>query len=100
MMDALKIKINIAERFYAIKIKPEEEEITRLAAKIISDKIRTLKEKQSGKDVQDWLSMACLWFALKFVENEHKSDMTEVVKGIQNFEQQISDYLECAEEEK
>jgi cell division protein ZapA len=98
MNNKLSIKINIAERFYSLKVEPDEEEKIRLAAKIISDKILSLKERQSGKDAQDWLAMACLWFAMKVIDAENNPDLSIAIKGIQNFERQIAEYLEYAAE--
>lgn len=100
MDDKLSIRINIAERYYSLKAEPDEEEGIRLAAKIIGEKLLSLKQKQPNKDMQDWLAMTCLWFAMKLAEAESKPDLDIAVNGIRSFENQIAEYLEYAAEKQ
>ncbi|GHT81675.1 hypothetical protein FACS189467_6150 [Bacteroidia bacterium] len=97
MEEKLSIRLNIAERFYSLKIEKEEEEKVRAAAKMISDKLLSLKQKQPSRDVQDWLAMACLWFSMKLIDTEKDQDVdVATIEEIQNIDQQIADYLEYA----
>jgi cell division protein ZapA len=94
MNNKLSIKINIAERFYSLKVEPDEEEKIRHAAKTINEKMNSLRDRQSGKDAQDWLAMACLWFAMKLFDAETNPEKDAAIAMLQNFERQIADYLE------
>jgi cell division protein ZapA len=105
MDDKLSIRINIAERFYPLRIESDEEEKVRLAAKTISDKLQSLKQKQPTRDVQDWLAMVCLWFAMKLVDRDKNQaadsqEMDVAVQGIRELEQQIAEYVGYADTQK
>ena len=55
--------IVIADRSYRIKIQPKDEEVVRKTVKTINDKILEFKTQFAGKDMQDYVSMALVWFA-------------------------------------
>ena len=56
----LNIHVTICDRPYRLKVKPEEEETVRKAARIIAEKIKELQNLHSGSDKQDYLAMAML----------------------------------------
>ena len=58
--DMLSIKVQIAERFYPLKIKRQDEEKIRKAARLINDKILQYKQRYTDKDSQDFMAMAAL----------------------------------------
>lgn len=63
-MDTLiAINIVIGDRSYRIKVQPKDEEVVRKTTKIINDKIVEFRTQFSGKDLQDYISMALVWFA-------------------------------------
>ncbi len=63
-MDTLiPINIVIGDRTYRIKIQPKDEEVVRKTTKIINDKIVEFRSQFAGKDLQDYISMALVWFA-------------------------------------
>lgn len=92
--DKLSIRVNIAERFYPLKIDRKDEEKVRKAAKIINEKILSFKQRHADKDVQDWLAMTCLFFTLKMVEGEQNQDLDIAVRGLQDLERKLSEYLD------
>jgi len=55
MEEKLAIKVQIAERFYPLKIERREEEKIRKAAKLINDRLLQYKQRYSDKDQQDFL---------------------------------------------
>ena len=61
--ELIPINILIADRTYRIKTSPQDEEVVRKTIKIINDKIIEFKTLFAGKDMQDYVSMALLWFA-------------------------------------
>jgi len=63
----LSIKVNIADRYYPLKVTPEQEEIVRQAAKLINDKLKALQQEFDVRDKQDMLSMTILELATQLI---------------------------------
>ncbi|MFN3445222.1 MAG: cell division protein ZapA [Bacteroidia bacterium] len=66
-MKELSIKVNIADRYYPLKVTPEQEEIVRQAAKLINDKLKALQQEFDVRDKQDMLSMTVLELATQLI---------------------------------
>ena len=54
------INVVIADRPYRIKIKPDEEEMVRKAARSINDRVKEYQHAFLSKDKQDFLAMIAL----------------------------------------
>lgn len=63
MAELLPVNIVIADRSFRLKVLAEDEEVLRRTVKLINDKIVEYKMQLAGKDMQDYVSMALLWFA-------------------------------------
>ncbi len=74
MEDKLAIKVQIAERFYPLKIERQEEERIRKAAKLINDRLLQYKQRYTDKDPQDFLAMAALQFVIQLLDCESKQN--------------------------
>ena len=61
----LNIHVTICDRPYRLKVKPEEEENVRKAAKHITEKVRHFQDQFAGKDKQDYLAMTALMLAVE-----------------------------------
>ena len=61
--DLIPVNILIADRSYRLKIESEDEEMVRLTVKTINEKIIEFKTNFAGKDMQDYVAMALLWYA-------------------------------------
>jgi len=70
MDEKLAIKVQIAERFYPLKIDSSEEEKIRKAARMINEKLLQYKQRYNDKDSQDFLAMAALQFVIKLLDCE------------------------------
>ena len=55
--------ITIADRSYRIKLDAKDEEVVRKTVKTINDKIIESKTMFAGKDMQDYVAMALVWYA-------------------------------------
>jgi hypothetical protein len=55
--------IIIGDRNYRIKIDPKDEQVIRGHVKLINEKILDFKTIFPGKDMQDYVAMALIWFA-------------------------------------
>ncbi len=94
----LNIQITICDRPYRLKVKPEEEENVRRAAKIIADKIKGLQTLHTGNDRQDYLAMTVLTMMVEKLgeENtptEHTTD-PEITTELEQLNQQILKVLQ------
>ena len=72
MDDKLSIRVNVADRYYPLKVEREDEEKIRRAARLINEKVLQYKQRYTDKDVQDFLAMAALQFVIKLTEEEAK----------------------------
>ncbi len=90
MDDKLSIKVNLAERYYPLKIDRDDEEKIRRAARLINEKVLQYKQKYADKDTQDFLAMAALQFVIKVMETEDQLDLTPFEEKVK----EISDRME------
>lgn len=93
MKDKLSIRVNIADRYYPLKVDREDEEKIRRAAKMINDKILQYKQRYTDKDVVDFLAMASLQFVTKYIENNNKTDASPVVENIKKIDEELGKYI-------
>lgn len=68
MADKVKMKVNIAGRFYPMSVNTDEEETIRKAGKEINAVIRDFEQKYNIRDKQDALAMCALQFVAKSLE--------------------------------
>lgn len=94
----LSIRVNIAERYYPLKVERNDEEQVRLATKLVNEKMLSFKQLYANKDVQDWLALASLFLALKAVESERNQNMAAATKGLQDLDSKLSEFLDYAAE--
>ena len=96
MDDKLSIRVNVADRYYPLKVEREDEEKIRRAARLINEKVLQYKQRYTDKDVQDFLAMASLQFVIRLIEEEEKlSD--DYLPGALN---ELTQKLEAVLEEK
>jgi cell division protein ZapA (FtsZ GTPase activity inhibitor) len=90
----LNIHVTICDRPYRLKVKPEEEETVRKAARIIAEKIKDLQAQHAGNDKQDYLAMTILTMMVEHLGAEHKQpepviQETDLTAELQQLNQQI-----------
>jgi len=73
-MEELSIRIKIAGREYPMKVKPEEEEGVRKAAKSINDRIKSYKDQFGIDDKQDLLAMVAFDSLVDKMNAEEQQD--------------------------
>lgn len=69
----LNINIIVADRTYPMKVKPDEEEIVRNAAKQVNEKVKEFQVQYGTNDRQDFLAMTALTYAVDLHKNEVKA---------------------------
>ncbi len=93
MEDKLSIKVNVADRYYPLKIDREDEEKIRKAARLINEKVLQYKQRYTDKDTQDFIAMAALQFVIKLIESEDQSDSSFIMDHIRNLSDELDVYL-------
>jgi len=87
MNELIAISAIIGDRSYRIKIEPADEEVVRRRIKTVNDKIVEFKSQFAGKDMQDYIAMALIWFASEQTESVaadvEKEDLTDQLNTIE-----------------
>lgn len=89
----LSIRINLADRYYPLKIEAKDEERIRRAAKLINEKILQYKQRYVDKDNQDFLAMAALQFVIKYLEMEEKADNQPIMEDLKELNEELDEYF-------
>ncbi len=97
MDDKLSIRVNVAERFYPLKIDRNDEEKIRKAAKAINEKVLQYKQRYNDKDMQDFLAMAALQFVIKLIDSESRFEVSPILDELQQLDEWLDDYLKKSE---
>ncbi len=95
-MDELTISVTIADRPYRLKIRKEEEERVRKAAKKINERIKQYSENYAFNDRQDLLAMVSLEFANSSMVFEGQLTETdqEVEEKLTEIDNILSEHLD------
>jgi cell division protein ZapA len=82
MDDKLSIRVNVADRYYPLKVESEHEERIRKAARLINEKVLQYKQRYVDKDIQDFLAMAALQYVIRLIEIEDKEEDSSLEEGL------------------
>ena len=93
MDDKLSIRVNIAERYYPLRIVREDEEKIRKAARLINEKILQYKQKYVDKDTQDFIAMAALQFVIRNIELEGISKSSALEESLKELNDELESFL-------
>ena len=63
MSEVIVINVVVGDRTYRLKVNKNDEGVVRKTVKLINDQIVFFKTNFAGKDMQDYIAMAILWFA-------------------------------------
>ena len=91
--DMLSIKVQIAERFYPLKIKRRDEEKIRQAARMINDKVLQYKQRYTDKDTQDFMAMATLQFVINLIDCEQQQNVVSLEEELGGLSSELDDLL-------
>ena len=92
--DMLSIKVQIAERFYPLKIKRQDEEKIRKAARLINDKVLQYKQRYTDKDTQDFMAMAALQFVINLLDCEQEQNVVSLKEELNDLSAELDRILE------
>ena len=93
-MDKLSIKLNIANRFYPMKIDRSSEEIIRNSVKKIDDRLKFYEKNYAIKDKQDILAMCLIEYASKLEKiNQNKFISDDgISEKLTNLDELLADF--------
>ena len=91
--EQLSIKVQIAERFYPLKIKQRDEEKIRKAARLINDKVLQYKQRYTDKDTQDFITMAALQFVINLLDCEQQQNVVSLEKEVVDLNSELDELL-------
>jgi cell division protein ZapA (FtsZ GTPase activity inhibitor) len=97
MDDKLSIRVNVADRYYPLKVERENEEKIRKAARMINEKVLQYKQRYTDKDVQDFLAMAALQYVIRLTEEEEKLEKDDLPDTLKELILRIESVLENKE---
>ena len=89
----MSIKVQIAERFYPLKIKRKDEEKIRKAARLINDRILQYKQRYTDKDTQDFIAMAALQFVINLLDCEQQQNVVSLEKELVDLSSELDELL-------
>jgi cell division protein ZapA len=90
MDDKLSIRVNVADRYYPLKVESDNEERIRKAARMINEKVLQYKQRYVDKDIQDFLAMAALQYVIRLIEMEETEEDDTVEKGMMELTDMIN----------
>ncbi len=93
MDDKLSIRVNVADRYYPLKVEIENEERIRKAARMINEKVLQYKQRYVDKDTQDFLAMAALQYVIRLIEMEERDDDPSLEEGLRELAGMIGSAL-------
>lgn len=93
MNDEIKINLNIADSFYPITIKREEEEIMRKAAKQVNTRLNTYREHYSKLTLEKQLAMVAYQFALEGLKQKDRNDTEPYISKIEELTKLMEDFF-------
>lgn len=93
MEEKLSIRVNVADRYYPLKIDRKDEEKIRRAARLLSEKVLQYKQRYTDKDVQDFLAMAALQFVIGYIGYEDEESDALLVEEIRNLKEDLAEVL-------
>jgi cell division protein ZapA (FtsZ GTPase activity inhibitor) len=97
MDDKLSIRVNVADRYYPLKVERDNEEKIRRATRLINEKVLQYKQRYTDKDVQDFLAMAALQFVIKLSEEEEELSNSYLPDTLKELVNKIDTVLESEE---
>ena len=89
----LSIKVQIAERFYPLKIKQQDEEKIKKAANLINDKVLQYQQRYTDKDAQDFMAMAALQFVINLLDCEQQQNVVSLEKELGILSSELDELL-------
>ena len=92
--DIISIRITVADRPYPLRQPAVKEEQIRAAAKRVNDRVMQYQQRYVQQDAQDALAITALQYMMKIMDYEEITNVSPLVQGLQQLDQQLGDYLQ------
>lgn len=92
----ININVVVADRPYRLKIKVDEEEMVRKAAKIINTKVKEFQQVFNSKDKQDYLAMIAIQNTVETLKGDGsicENGDNEIAGSLEEIEELLSEHL-------
>lgn len=87
------IHLNVAGKYYPIRIMRKDEAKFRQAAKLITDKVLKYRESYSEGEERDYIAMAAIHLVSELVELKDQKDINPVVEGLRDLNAELDNFL-------
>ena len=94
MKNFIPVNVVVGDRTYRIKIKTEDVDMVRKISKKLNLQLNSFKAQYAGKDMQDYIAMALLWFVSENHENAEKMKSEDVAERLKKIEEDLDKTLE------
>ena len=93
MNDKIKINLNIADSYYPLTIKRDEEEIMRKAAKQVNTRLNAYREHYSELSSEKLLAMVAFQFSLEGLKQKDRNDTEPYISKIEELTKLMEDFF-------
>jgi cell division protein ZapA len=93
MDEEFSIRVKVADRYYPLRIARKDEEMVRMAAQGINDKLLQYEKRYADMDSQDFLAMALLQYGVKLINCEKNADISSLLEDIGEINRELEEYL-------
>ncbi|MCC8186041.1 MAG: cell division protein ZapA [Bacteroides sp.] len=93
MEDQIKINLQIADAYYPLTIKREDEEMVREAAKQVNIRLNAYREHYKTLDTDKILAMVAYQFSLERLQLQDKNDTEPYTAKIEELTKELEQYI-------
>ena len=93
MNDTIKINLQIADSYYPLTIKREEEQIVREAAKQVNTKLNSYREAYKNLEPNKILAMVAYQFSLEKLQLMQRNDTRPFTEEVEKLTELLDNYF-------
>jgi len=97
MDDKFAINLNIADKYYRLSINRSEEELVRMAGKMVNDKLAQYRNhfdtEEAGLELKDLLAMVACHIAIDALKANQSGDGEAYHKSILQLNKELEEFL-------
>ncbi len=93
MEDQIKINLQIADAYYPLTIRREEEEQVREAAKQVNIRLNAYRERYKNLETDKVLAMVAYQFSLERLQLQDKNDTVPYTAKIEELTKELDQYI-------
>ncbi|NDV66006.1 cell division protein ZapA [Bacteroides sp. 224] len=93
MNDKIKIKLQIADSYYPLTIKPEDEQMVRDAAKQVNIRLNAYRKHFPNQEPKDTIAMVAYEFSLEILKQKDRNDTAPYTEKIKELTGILEDHF-------